>query len=184
MKFHGWINKFIEYYKDILDLPNSTFILDLKEREDFLFAQLESYPDLSFKHSNTYKEVNVDDYENVISGIKIMRKQPDAELQKVYYMKYIEETLPRIITNIKTNNMTEFESFKKELSNRIVEFEYTKKDGTVRKAKGTTKSEVIPENMQPKGVERNYSEDNIRYFDIDKEGWRSFNKNNFVAFVK
>lgn len=183
MKYSGWIKKFIETNKDTLDLPNSTFILDLKEREDFLYAQLESYPNLSFRNSDTYKEVNIDDYENEISGIKIMRKQPPSPLD-ILYTKYIDETLPGIITNIKTDNMTEFENFKKELSNRVVEFEYTKKDGTVRKAKGTTKSDVIPENMQPKGVERNYSEDNVRYYDIDKEGWRSFNKNNFVSFVK
>lgn len=79
--------------------------------------------------------------------------------------------------------MTDFENFKNELSKRLVEFEYQKKDGTIRKAKGTTKSEIIPEVAQPKGVDRNYSVENVRYYDTEKEGWRSFNKENFVSYV-
>lgn len=79
--------------------------------------------------------------------------------------------------------MTDFENFKNELSKRLVEFEYQKKDGTIRKAKGTTKSEIIPEVAHPKGVDRNYSVENVKYYDTEKGGWRSFNKENFVSYV-
>lgn len=63
-----------------------------------------------------------------------------------------------------------------ELRNRLhegeVTFEYTKRDGSIRKALGTLNFEKIPETMQPKDSST-YSATNLRYFDLEKEGWRS-----------
>jgi len=51
-------------------------------------------------------------------------------------------------------------------------FEYKKRDGTLREAYGTLQFTFIPENMQPKdGDNREYK--NFRYFDLDKNAWRS-----------
>jgi len=53
-----------------------------------------------------------------------------------------------------------------------VNFEYTKVDGTVRKAEGTLKMDFIPETMRPTDGST-YKANNLRYFDVDKNEWRS-----------
>ena len=50
-------------------------------------------------------------------------------------------------------------------------FEYTKKDGTIRKAYGTLQYAFIPENLHPKDPYKKYV--NFRYFDLEKNAWRS-----------
>lgn len=79
---------------------------------------------------------------------------------------------------------TNIENFKSALKERVVEFEFIKKDGTIRKAKGTNKIELIPESQLSTGTGRKYTENpNVtKYFDIEKEGWRSFNNENFKSF--
>ena len=64
---------------------------------------------------------------------------------------------------------------KKKLHEGVVEFTYIKKDGSERKAKGTLNLEII-ENLGgpiPTGqiTPPAYT---TRYFDIEKEEWRSF----------
>lgn len=61
--------------------------------------------------------------------------------------------------------------FKKMLEKGEVHFVYTKKDGTSREAKGTRKTELIPESFQPNDGAEEYA--NLRYFDLDKNAWRS-----------
>ena len=71
------------------------------------------------------------------------------------------------------------ERLKQMLSEGSVEFEYTKKDGTTRIAVGTTNPDLFkdsPNYKESKG-ERVVSSDIITYWDLDKEGWRSFNSN-------
>lgn len=53
-----------------------------------------------------------------------------------------------------------------------VNFEYTKTDGTVRNANGTLKMDFIPDTMRPTDSST-YKFTNLRYFDIDKNEWRS-----------
>jgi len=67
------------------------------------------------------------------------------------------------------------------LRKKEMNFEYEKLDGTLRKARGTLKSELIPENMQPKDSST-YQATNLRYFDLDKNAWRSIS--NEVKKVK
>ena len=63
-----------------------------------------------------------------------------------------------------------------------VSFTYLKKDGTERHATGTLSTDIIPSENQPKSEgERNMSEDILRYYDVDKEGWRSCIKANIVS---
>jgi hypothetical protein len=67
------------------------------------------------------------------------------------------------------------------MQNGTVRFSYTKLDGTLRTATGTTKLEMIPEEYHPKDAGMNTPEVIQRYFDIDKNGWRSFTKTNLVS---
>lgn len=64
-----------------------------------------------------------------------------------------------------------------QLSKDIVTLSFTKKDGTERVMKCTRNLNLIPTEFQPKSETKNESEtgDNIRVFDIEKQGWRSFN---------
>lgn len=73
---------------------------------------------------------------------------------------------------------------KEKLRNGIVYFTYKKKDGTMRTAKGTTMLDLIPEENHPKGVVSNKPEDHVCYWDLDREGWRSFKNANFVKIDK
>ena len=76
-------------------------------------------------------------------------------------------------------------NFRKRLSEGIVEFKYTKKDGTIREAKGTTNPDIISEFVEqiasdkPKR-EMKISESSTRYFDIETKGWRSFINENLI----
>lgn len=74
------------------------------------------------------------------------------------------------------------ERLKRMLREGTIEFEYTKKDGTTRIAVGTTKLDLFkdsPNYKQPVG-NREVNSDIITYWDLDKDGWRSFNGNNLV----
>jgi len=64
------------------------------------------------------------------------------------------------------------EEFKLILQMEKAHFEYTKKDGTLREAYGTLQFAFIPEDQQPKS-NSDYESKNFRYFDLDKNAWRS-----------
>lgn len=70
------------------------------------------------------------------------------------------------------------EELRKCLKSGVVNFTYTKKDGTIREAKGTTRMNNIPEENRPKGVRESPS-GIVNYFDLDKSEWRSFREENF-----
>lgn len=73
------------------------------------------------------------------------------------------------------------EELKEKLREGIVQFEYTKKDGSIRTAKGTLNLDLIKKfGAEPKGTQTEISDAVIRYYDINSEGWRSFIKENLV----
>ena len=122
---------------------------------------------------------------------------------------------------------TSVEVLYEELKKGVVTFEYTKRDGTVRTAKGTLCDEYLPEKipdevlldikavdtlMQVKNIptiedyakenglkwigrrdmsyvfsplksERNLNENQVNYYDVEKEHFRSFAKENFLGIV-
>ena len=51
---------------------------------------------------------------------------------------------------------------------------FTKKDGTDRHMNCTVSEDFIPTDKQPKGTERELSNDTCRVFDLGKNEWRSF----------
>lgn len=66
----------------------------------------------------------------------------------------------------------------KQLASGVATVVFTKKDGTQRTMNCTRDSNLIPTEFQPKTQEDSTtleSIENIRVFDIDKQGWRSFN---------
>lgn len=77
----------------------------------------------------------------------------------------------------KTKDLSEFGNM---LRGGIVEFEFIKKDGSVRQAKGTLVAEHLP---APKGdsKSRKTNENVMVYFDMDKKSFRSFLKSSFVG---
>lgn len=63
------------------------------------------------------------------------------------------------------------------LSNGIVIFNYNKKDGTVRRAVGTTNPRIIPDWAKPSEIPESNAKQIYSahaYFDIIVGGWRSF----------
>ena len=73
--------------------------------------------------------------------------------------------------------MNDIKILKEKLHEGEVNFEYLKKDGTIRKARGTLDTGMIPECYWPK--EQPTAPDNVRYWDLDADGWRSFRPENF-----
>lgn len=75
-----------------------------------------------------------------------------------------------------------------EMQVRIVEFDFYKKDGTVRHAFGTIDPERLPktENAGEQKPKKEYTPNwaNFRYFDTEKMSWRSFNIVNLISYQK
>ena len=83
----------------------------------------------------------------------------------------------------KTFKTTDLQEFSEMLRNGIVDFEFVKKDGTIRQAKGTLVAEHLP---APKASDsdapaRKTNENVLVYFDMDKQSFRSFVKSSFVG---
>jgi len=61
----------------------------------------------------------------------------------------------------------------KKLQTDIMEVDFIKKDGTLRKMICTLQKHIVPEVLNPR--KRNKStEDLVTVYDLEKEGWRSF----------
>jgi hypothetical protein len=75
--------------------------------------------------------------------------------------------------NIKAENL------KRKLEKGEVKFSYVKVDGTLREARGTTKMEMIPDDLcDPSKVDsilhpKDHEVKCVAYFDLDKNDWRS-----------
>ena len=69
------------------------------------------------------------------------------------------------------------------LNEGIIEVKFTKKDGTPRVMKCTLKTELIPLEHAPKGTAKaRVNTDVISVFDVENQGWRSFNCNSITSF--
>lgn len=60
----------------------------------------------------------------------------------------------------------------------IVIFQFVKKDGTLRAARGTTCPDIVPTDDTPEGTrtpeqQALYQRQTVAFYDIDKKGWRS-----------
>ena len=78
---------------------------------------------------------------------------------------------------------TDIKDFKNALKNGVVYFEYVKKDGSIREAKGTTNESLIPESTKGESTRKYTPNENVtKYYDLEKNGWRSFNNDQFRSF--
>ena len=84
------------------------------------------------------------------------------------------------------------EEFKKKLRKGKVEFKYTKKDGSERKAVGTMDPKLmdLPEKKTQSDVDgaekkkvRKLPADSVFYYDLEAKGFRSFKMENFIGYV-
>lgn len=136
-------------------------------------------------------------------------------------------------TNINMDyKSTDINFLQEEMKNRIVTFEYKKKDGSIRTAKGTMNEDELPERLpekislekdvidelmkakniqslddyakenglkywgtetdefksyyvfNPIKTERKVNENQILYYDIEKDAFRSFLKDNFLGIIE
>ena len=81
------------------------------------------------------------------------------------------------MTKFKTTSVEEMRNL---LHTGIVNFEFIKKDGSVRQAKGTLLAEHLP---APKADSKPHKKNDnvVVYFDLDKNEFRSFVKESFVG---
>jgi len=73
-----------------------------------------------------------------------------------------------------------------ELQNDSVYFQFLKKDGTMRSVTGTLKKTLIPEKMRPKDpsyIDASLGPKNLKFFDLDKNEWRSISKNTTLVTI-
>jgi len=64
-------------------------------------------------------------------------------------------------------------------------FVFKKKDGSRRKAKGTTNLDLVPKDLHPKDMDENYegkpkNDALVTYFDLEKMSWRSCRVENIL----
>lgn len=82
--------------------------------------------------------------------------------------------------SFKTTSLDEFSNM---LHEGIVEFEFIKKDGTVRSAKGTLDPAHLPpaKPVDDDAVPRKKNESVFVYYDLEKNAFRSFVKASFLG---
>lgn len=66
---------------------------------------------------------------------------------------------------------------KKALYEGVVLFQFVKKDGTLRNARGTTCPDLLPADNVPKGTRKpetqaKFDRQTVAFYDIDKKAWR------------
>jgi len=76
----------------------------------------------------------------------------------------------------------EIEKFKKALHKDSVKFKYRKKNGEEREAFGTLNIDIMGEENSPSGNGKEYPKNQIRYFDLVSNGWRSFLSENLISW--
>ena len=78
------------------------------------------------------------------------------------------------------NKEVNISEFKKALHEGKVKFSYVKKDGSIIDAVGTLNIDVMGKENVPKGTGYETTDSNIRYYDLNSEGWRSFIVDNLI----
>lgn len=73
-------------------------------------------------------------------------------------------------------------TLKTQLSEGRATFSFTKSDGTVRQANGTTNVDLIPESSRQSAstLNSNPNSNTVQYWDFDANDFRQFNPNNVI----
>ena len=78
---------------------------------------------------------------------------------------------------------------KKALYEGIVLFEFIKKDGSLRHARGTTCPDLVPSDDTPKGKrtplqQAAYDRQTVAFYDIDRKAWRSMRIDTIWSYTR
>lgn len=81
------------------------------------------------------------------------------------------------------------QDLKKALYEGVVLFEFVKKDGSTRHARGTTCPDLVPVDNTPKGKrtpqqQALYDRQTVAFYDIDKKGWRSMRIDTIWSYTR
>ena len=84
--------------------------------------------------------------------------------------------------NISDSLRMSWKNFKlrEEMKNKVVKFRYMKINGEERTALGTLKDTLIPSHDSSGAVRKSNALIQC-YYDIDRDGWRSFRKENLIG---
>lgn len=66
------------------------------------------------------------------------------------------------------------------LKDGVAEFVYKKSNGAKRNAKGTLNSTLIPKEAKDDKPTNDSNNEVFTYYDLKKDGWRRFRKENFI----
>ena len=101
--------------------------------------------------------------------------------EAILQMKNLEEAVAENAKGILASTMRQEikdlvkESLKEQLAKNTLEVLFTKKDGEQRRMTCTTMAESIPDEFKPKGlITEDIHPTQVRAYDINAEGWRSF----------
>ena len=83
-----------------------------------------------------------------------------------------------------SKKLKEVTKLKRMLKKGIVKFSYKRIDGTLRKARGTMNPDYLPETDKDSSSKRKENKDVVTYFDLSKDDYRSFRKENFVEIIE
>ena len=78
---------------------------------------------------------------------------------------------------------------KQALYEGIVLFQFIKKDGSTRHARGTTCPDIVPTDDAPKGKrtpeqQEAYKRTTVAFYDIDRKGWRSMRIDTIWSYTR
>ena len=78
---------------------------------------------------------------------------------------------------------------RKALNEGIVLFQFIKKDGSIRHARGTTNPDLVPTDDTPKDKrtpeqQALYQRTTVAFYDIDSKGWRSMRIDTIWSYTR
>ena len=81
------------------------------------------------------------------------------------------------------------QDLKKALYEGVVLFEFVKKDGSIRHARGTTCPDLVPTDNMPQNKrtpqqQALYDRQTVAFYDIDKKGWRSMRIDTIWSYTR
>ena len=104
-----------------------------------------------------------------VSSTPVSSGLPVAHSVEKYTNVYVT---PRKLTTMNTTDL------RKALNEGVVLFEFIKRDGSLRHARGTTSQDLIPTENMPQNKrspqqQAAFERQVVTFYDIDRKGWRS-----------
>ena len=136
-------------------------------------------------------ELDEQDLKKVNDKMNYTTKQIAEAIE--YWQSYLDESNDSQMVFERKMSRQELDDFYKKLQDDIVEFKYTKKDGTKRNAQGTLKKELMPSEQDLRKQYPDYDDMMkmfkarkdymIYYWDLEKNAFRQFHVSRFDGFI-